>query len=499
MRRFIYGTVLAAFAMFSACEAVQPQEGILHDEVAMVEKADTLVFSASLCTDTKTNIVWSEDTQTYKTIWNEDDFILIYDENNDSWRIFTLIEGAGTTSAQFKGTISEQTRYTAVYTDEREFWGNTDYLSFNIQSEQFNESNTLNGDATFGEFTCPMVARSYDNVLNFRNMASVLCVRLTGNGETVSSVTFRPREGSSGAGLFEVGFDDDEPCVMWRNWDANSITVFAEATLGSTPSEFYFVLPDGTYNGGFDIVVETDMGKMKRSTSEDVEFELSQVRHVNLEWDEDYLIEWGLVGEMTGWENDILMTEEGDYWVLKGQYLEAWVEFKFRYGEDWTRNLGAYESDEPYELSISNAALLRDSGPNMCVSESGTYDIYLDVINEAVFVMNEGECPDGEIPEVQEVWSFVNLFAEWEDVEMVNEDGIWVLYDKYLVAGDYFKFRANKSWNINLGCDNGVFPPAEENMVLRQNGGDIRVETEGYYNLYLDVDNKTLKAEHLDK
>lgn len=482
MRRFIYGTLLAALAMFSACDALQPQEDLLPEDVTVSEKYDTVVLSASLGADTRTDLVWSDETQSFKTVWEENDYIYVFDEKDWKWNRFVLIEGAGTPNAKFKGSISEQYRYTAVYPES--FYGDQYNVGFILNDTQY-------------DFCSPMVACSYDTNLNFINVCSVLCVRLTGNGESVSSVTFKPHEGNPGAGQFEVYFDNNRPLVGWRNSDARPITMNVDnEILGSTPREYYFVIPYGEYLGGFDIFVQTEQGKMKRSTTEDIFFERSQVRCVNLEWDEDYLMEWGLIGEMTNWDSDIMMSKEGDYWVLKGQYLDAGVQFKFRYGGDWLVNLGAYPYSDPYELKFDVGESLLESGPNMYVTESGVYDIYLDVDNKVVYIMHEGQYPQGDIPEKPESsWGLVGSMTYWDyDIDMTNEDGLFVLRDQYLEDGDELKFRANDDWAINLGLD-AVLPINGTIEGLYQGGSNIKVEHTGYYNFYLDVEAGILRTE----
>ena len=78
MRKYIFGAVLTALVMFSGCETVQPQ-----DEEPILESIE---FTATIGVDTKTNIQWSDESQTYKTIWTENDYVyrisglLIFDE-----------------------------------------------------------------------------------------------------------------------------------------------------------------------------------------------------------------------------------------------------------------------------------------------------------------------------------------------------------------------------------------------------------------------------------
>lgn len=272
MRIFIYGIVLAALAMFSGCEAVLPQEEFSSEGLDVPEVVDSVIFSASLDSQTKANLVWSEDSQTLKTIWSSGDVIQIFDKNKFEWVTFEIIEGAGTTSAKFVGSIQKQDVYVAVYGSEPQ--GNDSWVQFEISQKQWNEYST-----------CPMVAYSSSTRLNFKNMCSVLCVSLTGNGEEVYRVGFRSRSDFAPCCIY-IEFNNGEPDVSWLDIPYYHIIYnFSCATLSSTPTDYYFVIPYGSYEDGFDLYVETNVGTMTKSTSEDIVFERSQLRRVVLEFE----------------------------------------------------------------------------------------------------------------------------------------------------------------------------------------------------------------------
>lgn len=485
---------MAALAMFSACEAVQPLDELIQEDVVESVSLDTVIFSASLASDTKTYLAWSDDTQTFKTVWEESDYIWVYDPTINGWCYFSLVDGAGTTSATFKGSITPQYEYVAVYGSS--FWGNKDYIGFYINSAQSNYYNSLTGHYTFSWTANPMVARSYTTDLSFKNICSLLCVSLTGDGEELRNIRFQSHGSGYGAGSIDVYFDGHNPYVGWWETSSTPITVYASGTLSSTPLDLYVVIPPGNYYDGFDIYVETNSGTMKKSTYNEVVFERSQVRKVNIEWDESYLLSWGLIGEMTdSWSYDIPMTFDGDYWVLKDQWLDAYAQFKLRYGGDWAVNYGTSSGNG---LEINTAAFVYQDGLNMYVHEPGYYDIYLDPNNAVVYVMAEGAYPDGNIPERNETWGLIGTMTEWSyDIDMNNEgDGIWTLYGQYLEAGAEFKFRANHDWGYNFG-GNGNYLPTEGTFDLYEGTNNIYVEYTGYYNLCLDVNARSLYVEYL--
>lgn len=481
MKRYIYG-ILAALAMFSACEAVQPQEEFIPEDVQTEPgKAEMMVFTASLEPETKTALEWSEDTQTYKTLWEEDDVIWIYDSYYGTRTAFELVEGAGTTTAKFAGSITPQDEYTALYSDWVELGNGWGGVVINQRYEK--------------EMVMPMAAHSTSTTLNFKNLCSLLCVSLTGDGEYVQEIMFTAHTSDYGSGYLEFGFNGEIPEIYYFDTNRSPISIFPEATLSSTPQDFFILVPPANYLDGFDLVVKTDKGNMRRATYNETVFERSQVRRVNLEFDEAYLVHWGLVGDFNNWSNDIEFELAGEYWVIYGQELEAGVSFKARWGADWQNNLGGYYGNE---VVIDGPTLLSQGGPNMYVPESGTYDIYLEPDEQVIYVMSQGRYPEGEVEKPSLVWSLIGSMTDWSgDYDMTEEDGIWTLKNIYLEAGAEFKFRVNHDWNAgDLGL-NDYLPENGEMTGLFQYSGNIMVKTTGYYNLYLDVDKCTLRSEYL--
>ena len=380
MRKNIYGAVLTALVMFSACETVQPQ-----DEEPILEPIE---FTATIGVDTKTNIQWSDESQTYKTIWTEHDEILVlYDSGN--WYRFGIADGAGTSTATFVGMVAEKSeRYVALYSNDA--GGYYDWLYTSVPSEQW-LSVTDYGETTFDNLTSLMVARSESTSFEFKNICSVLKVSLTGNGEILRNVTFSANDSNhSASGDVDILFDGDEPYVAGasgNNWVSVSVPDFK---LTSSPLDVYVVLLPGVYEGGFNLTVQTDKGMMYVSTSEDISFERSQIRTVNLAY-EDTGDLWSISGDFNNWGN-LIMEQEGDYLVARNVYLErrGWFRFKKYMSDDIYLGLSESFGWDNYSPTNTRCPLEYNRDTYMKTAMSGYYDIYLSLADTSAFVMSAG-------------------------------------------------------------------------------------------------------------
>lgn len=101
--------------------------------------------------------------------------------------------------------------------------------------------------------------------------------------------------------------------------------------------------------------------------------------------DDDYIYldtpsEWGIVGTINDWgqygEQDIVMYDYEDWYVVGSVYLTTEDEFKFRKNNDWTVHLTI---SDPYPVEYENPYELVDGslGENIKVAESGYYDIWM--------------------------------------------------------------------------------------------------------------------------
>lgn len=498
MKRIFIGTALAVMAMFSACESLEIQEPETQDEAVL--------FTATIGADTKTYLEW--DGEVYKTVWDEDDYIWVYDAETGRSEQCGIVKGAGTTTAVFAGTL-EADRYVAIYgyagkyEDEYTVWlSNWQYMNWHYSWDEDTQTETMQGrwsDACF-----PMVAQSDDKTFSFQNLCSVLKVTVTGSPDryvdyirVISNDEQAPMNGTAFIDMSGktpvMAFDMENlweesyqvECSVWNN-------------LYYSPLEVFIALPAQTYKGGFTVEVQTDYGIEEFVVSQDIEMRRSRIRNLNISLSDHDESVWGIVGsspELGEWTYDLPMVYNGRYWELCDLYLEAGWEFKARANGSWDENYGGYGS----YIYKNEATPLSWFGDNFIIDESGYYDIYLDVRNEYIYLMSPGLYP-GDSPE--ETWGVCGDMTEWgnySDIQMVYEDGYYVVRDLYLEANQNFVLRTNNSWEgkrFGLSSDmsgyyqfNGV--PTNTNVPvidgLYEYYENFKVMHSGNYDIYLDV------------
>lgn len=498
MKRIFIGTALAVMAMFSACESLEIQEPETQDEAVL--------FTATIGADTKTYLEW--DGEVYKTVWDEDDYIWVYDAETGRNEQCGIVKGAGTTTAVFAGTL-EADRYVAIYgyagkyEDEYTVWlSNWQYMNWHYSWDEDTQTETMQGrwsDACF-----PMVAQSDDKTFSFQNLCSVLKVTLTGSSDrhvdcirVISNDEQAPMNGTAFIDMSGktpvMAFDMEN---LWE--ESYQVECGVWSNLYYSPLEVFIALPAQTYKGGFTVEVQTDYGIEEFVVSQDIEMRRSRIRNLNISLSDHDESVWGIVGsspELGEWTYDLPMVYNGRYWELCDLYLEAGWEFKARANGSWDENYGGYGS----YIYKNEATPLSWFGDNFIIDESGYYDIYLDVRNEYIYLMSPGLYP-GDSPE--ETWGICGDMTEWgnySDIQMVYEDGYYVVRDLYLEANQNFVLRTNNSWEgkrFGLSSDmsgyyqfNGV--PTNTNVPvidgLYEYYENFKVMHSGNYDIYLDV------------
>ena len=423
MKKIIFGIALAAAAMLSSCENLEPvQDELAGDFVGGVVSGGSssdgsVVFTAKLGADTKTYMEWSEELQEYQLLWSENDQIFVWDmatldADEPVGEFCNLTSGAGSNMASFTGTIKSETGYAALYANMY-YYPSVGYGIIELPRIQY-------GTGNIGQTYYPMAAVSETTEFEFKNLGSVLKVSVTGNGERIDSIKVQSNDPAiSMSGVAAVDFSGERPSLfMLEGTSLPEVVLSTYTYIYEVPVDFYFSIPAQTYTGGITVSIYTSMGWMEVSTTESLTFEPSQIRSVPaIAYVQEFEFpqSWGLVGEMTDWGSDIVMTEEGDFWVLKEQWLEAWSSFKFRCNADWSVNFGGYESYTDVNVETSLLA----GGADMYVTESGYYDIYLDVENAAVYIMTPGSTPN-DVATV--CWSYDEV-AALDDGEVVKVTG----------------------------------------------------------------------------
>lgn len=106
--------------------------------------------------------------------------------------------------------------------------------------------------------------------------------------------------------------------------------------------------------------------------------------------------EWGLVGTINGWAApDITMFAVDPYFVAYNVVLTETDEFKIRAGGIWddTKNYGT-EVKGTFAPNVIIPVITSGGSQNIGVKEAGVYDIYFDLENTTVYLMQAGKTPD---------------------------------------------------------------------------------------------------------
>lgn len=111
--------------------------------------------------------------------------------------------------------------------------------------------------------------------------------------------------------------------------------------------------------------------------------------------DDDYITldtpsEWGIVGTFNDWgqygEQDIVMYDYEDWYVVGNVYLTTEDEFKFRKNNDWTVHLTISHPD-PVEDGYSYSLVDGSLGENIKVAKTGYYNIWMEKdLSEVTFI-----------------------------------------------------------------------------------------------------------------
>ena len=137
-------------------------------------------------------------------------------------------------------------------------------------------------------------------------------------------------------------------------------------------------------------------------------------------------------------------------------------------------------------------------GPNIKVTEDGTYDLFLNpdagVAKVIVTGSNAGPADpyaDWETSSWGVTGSIASAGLNWDnDIEMLT-DGTWhVAKNVELTGTDEFKFRKDHGWDVNFGGD---FVELGAEFAVTQGGPNIKVAEDGTYDLLLNADGAVAK------
>ena len=283
---------------------------------------------------------------------------------------------------------------------------------------------------------------------------------------------------------------DEVKFRMDSSWDVN--LGYAEGVTSYTKGE-EFALSAGGANiviaedGVYDLIIdpESKTAKIIDSVAEQTD-PYADYKEVS---------PWSVIGSFNSWAGDVEMVTNGTLHVCKNITLEAGTEWKFRKDGSWDVNFGYAEGVTSYTLGEEFA--LGAGGANIIIEETGAYDFILDPENATAKIIKTQAVVIDPYASYKEdsPWSVIGSFNSWgDDVPMVTNGTLHVAKAIALNAGTEWKFRKDKSWDVNFGYAEGVSSyTLGEEFAVAGNGANIILAEDGVYDFILDPENATAK------
>ena len=323
--------VAGLLILATACQRIAVEEDFIETAVTS-EKAGVHTLTALLESRTESKTYLEGPVGgIYYPYWSPKDAVAVYADDIPVADQYVLSSGDGTDKAVFSGSLTGS-RLVGLYpySDKTDKGISKGVLTLELPAEQQYAENS------FGPGAFPMLAVSDNNVLSFKNLCAVLKVSMTGS-VAVQSIRFVAHDSwkcVSGKATVRTDFET-VPELTMTDEGAPYVTLQCGSVQldPTTPTDFFIVIPAGTYYGGFSVEIKTYSGTVTRSTNSDVTFERSQFRAIPVfecaadgEIDPDNL-PYNQIWYCSGWGNysfnssdfdrQLLSQEKkDDYWIL---------------------------------------------------------------------------------------------------------------------------------------------------------------------------------------
>jgi len=205
--------------------------------------------------------------------------------------------------------------------------------------------------------------------------------------------------------------------------------------------------------------------------------------------------DWSVSGPLAnGGDIDMYETQYG--YMAKDVDLEDGSEFYFRYlyRDDHAVRTTAYAG---MGANTVGKAVAGTGSIRMRLEQAGKYDIYLTTACDTVYVMAAGVNPEAASPNFSTakpegaVWGLCGSFTSWEeDLWLIKEGQYHVARNVALRELDILKFRKDGEWGTDGTNGYGVDAMVKAGYMypLYQFGGNMTVESDGLYDIYMTDD-----------
>lgn len=228
--------------------------------------------------------------------------------------------------------------------------------------------------------------------------------------------------------------------------EADWITVASEVDVLASAINF-----EVAYNETFEPREATIKASIKELTFEVL---VKQAANNEINGKEEYVEGWAINGTMNNWAKAeaTAMSEEGDFFVVKGFELAADDNFNFILDGGVKSYGGNGQVSEPNYVYEA-----KSWGSNISVSEAGRYDIYLSTDLAHYYIMTEGKDPseaEEALKPGEKQWSIFGAFEgnnRQEDI-ILEEDGKYLTVRGVKFVDDMsFVVRCNRGEEGTLG------------------------------------------------
>ena len=208
------------------------------------------------------------------------------------------------------------------------------------------------------------------------------------------------------------------------------------------------------------------------------------------------LSEWAVAGTFNGWGDEVMFTTDvANIFVAQGLELEEGAKFKIKGVGSWNVNFGGGINNLMPNMWMTCV----DSGKNIAIAKSGTYDIYFDSQNEYIYLMEEGvhytmatkQSVDGE---ESISWGLCGTHNNWgndgiKDIMLTWDPTIGLYVARNATLTGEFKVRANNAWGNDYGSNSTVVVNDNEGKPMTKSGGNCRCQL-GTFDVYFDLANR---------
>ncbi len=207
-------------------------------------------------------------------VWSVTDTLAVHGDGQGKAVRFNIQRGLGTSSAQFAGTVKGKTLVAlSPFSADNGLQGKQLNLEL-PETQKYITGNRLDGHAF------PLLAVGETDELTFQSLGAVLALPIGGNA-TLNSIRISAADNKmplSGKASVKTDFTG-APALLMQSAQPTPVTLQCKGVKlkGDEAIGFYFVLPPGTYRGGFSLEIETYTGTVTCQIQGDLVLERAKV------------------------------------------------------------------------------------------------------------------------------------------------------------------------------------------------------------------------------